>query len=190
VRAFISLPLAGLFVFLAGFNTWIMLTGRGASPRSRRLWTQAHRICGYTFIALFAIFCYFMLLRVRGSSDELAPRLILHMGLALALAPLLLVKVIAVRYQKTSWGLLLALGISIFVMASTLVAVNVSVHYLRNASPHRVPFAISLRVIALVVALAIIAFFAKARPPKSTADNASSPGTTRLAETKGPMAKV
>src|SRR5262249_52844412 len=52
VRAFISVPLAALFVFLAGFNAWIMLTDRGASPRSRRLWTQAHRICGYSFIAL------------------------------------------------------------------------------------------------------------------------------------------
>lgn len=54
-----------------------MLTSRDASQRSRRLWTQAHRVCGYTFIALFAIFCYFRLLRVRGSSDELSPRLIL-----------------------------------------------------------------------------------------------------------------
>jgi ferredoxin-NADP reductase len=35
MRAIISLPLAGLFIFLAGFNAWIMLTGRGASPRSR-----------------------------------------------------------------------------------------------------------------------------------------------------------
>jgi hypothetical protein len=92
VRSIISLPLAGLFVVLAGFNAWIILTSRGASPRSRRRWTQAHRVCGYTFIALFAIFCYFMLLRVRGSSDELSPRLILHMGVALALAPLLLAK--------------------------------------------------------------------------------------------------
>jgi ferredoxin-NADP reductase len=167
VRAIISLPLAGLFVFLAGFNAWIMLTNRGASPRSRRLWTQAHRICGYSFIALFAIFCYFMLLRVRGSSDELSPRLILHMGLALALAPLLLAKVIVVRYQRAAWGVLVALGISILVTAFTLVAVNVSVHYLRNVSPHKVPFAISLRVVAVVIILAAAAFFARGRQTNS-----------------------
>jgi hypothetical protein len=27
------------------------------------------------------IFCYFILMRVRGSADEFSPRLILHMGL-------------------------------------------------------------------------------------------------------------
>jgi len=174
VRAFISVPLAALFVFLAGFNAWIMLTGRGASPRSRRLWTQVHRICGYSFIALFLIFCYFMLLRLRGSSDELSPRLILHMGLALALAPLLFVKVIVVRYQKTAWGALIALGTSIFITAFTLVAVNVSVHYLRLAERHKVPLTTSLRVVAVIVILAIIVFFAKVKPPRLKAGNATS----------------
>lgn len=173
MRAIITLPLAGLFVFLAGFNAWIMLTSRGASPRNRRLWAQAHRVCGYAFIALFAIFCYFMLLRVSGSSDELSPRLILHMGLALALAPLLLAKVIVVRYQRAAWGALMALGISILVTAFTLVAVNVSVHYLRNASPHKVPFAISLRVIVVVVILATVAFSARSKPANSKSDSAA-----------------
>jgi hypothetical protein len=86
---------------------------------------QAHRICGYTFIALFAMFFYFMLLRLRGSSDELSPRLTLHVGFTLILAALLLAKVIVVRYQKVAWGALMALGISIFVTAFTLVTVNV-----------------------------------------------------------------
>jgi ferredoxin-NADP reductase len=172
VRAIITLPLAGLFVFLAGFNAWIMLTSRGASPRGRRLWTQAHRVCGYAFIALFAIFCYFMLLRVRGSSDELSPRLILHMSLAFALAPLLLAKVIVVRYQRAAWGVLMALGISILITAFTLVAVNVSVHYLRNASPDKVSFAISLRVIVAVILLAAVAFLTRSKQTNSKPDSA------------------
>ena len=100
----ISVPLALLFVFLAGFNAWIMLSGRGASPRARRLWSQAHRAAGYTFITLFVIFLYFMLLRIRGTADVLSPRLILHMSLALVLAPLLLVNVIVVRFQKSAWA--------------------------------------------------------------------------------------
>ena len=175
MRAIISVPLAGLFVFLAGFNAWIMLTGRGASPRSRRLWTQAHRVCGYTFIALFAIFCYFMLLRLRGFPDEPSPRLILHMGLALALAPLLLAKVIAVRSQKAAWGLLTTLGISIFVTAFILVAVNVSVHYLRNASPHKVPLAISLRVVGTVIIFALVGFLARSKQTNSKPGPATAP---------------
>jgi hypothetical protein len=178
MRAAISLPLAGLFVFLAGFNAWIMLSGRGRSPRSRRLWTQAHRICGYTFIALYAIFCYFMLLRVRGSSDELSPRLIVHMGLAFALAPILFAKVIVARYQKAAWVILMALGISVFVTAFTLVTINVSIHFLRNVSRHPVPFTISLGVVVAVIISALVTFFSGHRQTKSKADaaNAASEG--------------
>lgn len=170
MRAFISVPLAILFVFLAGFNVWIMLTGRGASPRTRKLWTQAHRMAGYSFIALFVIFCYFMLMRIRGSADELSPRLILHMGLALALAPLLILKVIVVRYQKAAWSLLISLGVGIFITAFTLVAVNVSVHYLRLADGQKVPLTTSLGIITAIVILAMIAFLANARQPRSKPD--------------------
>src|SRR5689334_4007163 len=95
-----SLTLASLFVFLAGFNVWNMLTNRGSSVGSKGLWARIHRVAGYAFIALFAILCYFMLLRIKGWSDELSPRLVLHMALALSLAPILFVKVIVARYQK------------------------------------------------------------------------------------------
>jgi len=168
----ISVPLALLFVFLAGFNAWIMLSGRGASPRARRLWSQAHRTAGYTFIALFVIFCYFMLLRIRGTADELSPRLVLHMSLALVLAPLLLVKVIVVRYQKSAWGLLSALGVAIFSIAFTLVAINVSVHYLRNLSPHKMPPAVSGSVIVGILILALIGFFSRSKQGEPEAEPA------------------
>lgn len=160
MRAFISIPLASLFVFLAGFNVWIMLTGRGATPRARRVWTQIHRASGYTFIALFVIFCYFMLLRIR-SADELSPRIVLHLTLALILAPLLLVKVTVVRYQKSAWDVLITLGVTIFTLAFTLVSLNVAVHYLRDVVPHKIPFAVSLRVIIAAIILAAIGFFAR-----------------------------
>jgi len=164
VHAAVSLPLAGLFVFLAGFNVWIMLTGRGATPRSRRTWTQIHRVCGYLFISLFVIFCYFMLLRIR-SADELSPRIVTHLTLALILAPLLLVKVIVVRYQKSAWNVLITLGVTIFAIAFTLVSMNVAVHYMRDLPAHKVPFAISLRIIAAIVVAAVIAFFTRGKQP-------------------------
>lgn len=168
MRSFISIPLAALFVFLAGLNAWIMLTGAGSTPRSRTLWTRVHRICGYSFIALYAIFCYFMLLRIRGSADELSPRLILHMGLALMLPPLLLVKVMVARFQKASWSVLIGLGTGIFVTAFTMVSVNITVHYLRLAEHHKVPLSTSLGVVAVIVSLAAIAFFLKTQPSNPT----------------------
>lgn len=159
----VTVPLAALFVFLAGFNVWIMLTERGASPRSRRLWSRVHRIAGHTFIALFVVFCYFMLLRVRGSSDELSPRIILHMSLVFLLAPLLLAKVMAVRYQKDAWKLLMALGIGIFGTAFTLVALNVSIHYLRMATKHKIATRTSGTVIVVALALAVIGYLSGIR---------------------------
>ena len=175
MRAIISVPLAALFVFLAGFNVWIMLTSPGGSPRTRRLWTQMHRTCGYAFIALFTIFLYFMLLRIKGSSDDLSPRLVLHMGLALILGPLFLAKVIVVRYQKAAWGLLMALGISIFVIAFTLVTLNVSIHYLRVLSAHKVPLWISATVIAVVIILAISALMVRTGHAESKSETAVRP---------------
>lgn len=159
MRSGISVPLAGLFVFLAGLNAWIMLSGRG----SRNFWAQVHRAAGYTFIALYVTFCYFMLLRIRGQADELSPRIILHMGLALALVPLLLVKVVAVRSQQAAWGLLQALGIAILSMAFTLVAINVSVHYFRNISAHKIAAKTSELVIISIVAACAVAFLTRKR---------------------------
>lgn len=166
MRAFISIPLAGLFVFLAALNVWIMLTRRGVIPRARTVWMQVHRVCGYAFICLFVIFCYFMLLRIR-SADELSPRITLHLFLAFILAPLLLLKVILVRYQKSAWNVLLTLGVTIFAIAFTLVSMNVAVHYLRGVVPHKTPFAISLRVVISTIFAAAAAFFWKARQSKA-----------------------
>ncbi len=173
-----TVPLAALFVFLAGFNVWIMLTGRGASPRSRRLWSKAHRVAGHAFIALFVVFCYFMLLRVRGSWEELPPRLILHMSLAFLLLPLLLAKVMAVRYQQEAWKLLMVLGIGIFATAFTLVALNVSVHYLRIASRHKTAIGTSGTVIVIALGLAAIGYLSGIKRPKAQPDKAENKAVT------------
>lgn len=167
----VSLILTCLFLFLAGFNAWNMLTSRGTSVRSARVWTQVHRGAGYAFIAVYVILCYFMLLRIKGSSDELSPQLVLHMGLALSLAPLLVVKLIVARYQKAARGLLMGLGIGIFAIAFTLVALNLSIHFLRVASIHKAPVGISATFVTLALISAIIPFVGKPRQrkPKSSA---------------------
>jgi ferredoxin-NADP reductase len=173
VRAYISIPLAILFVFLAGFNVWNMLTGRGSSTGHAKLWIQLHRSAGYAFVSLFAVFCYFMLQRIKGWTDELSPRLIVHMGMALILAPLLLAKIVAARFQKAARGLLMALGITIFAIAFTLVALNLFIHYLRAASTNKAPFGMSLVFVAVVLIATVIAFSAKGRQPASKPEMAA-----------------
>jgi ferredoxin-NADP reductase len=122
------------------------------------------------FIALFAILCYFMLLRVKGWSDELSARLIFHMALALSLAPLLLVKVIVARYQKVARGLLMALGIGTFAVAFTLVVLNLSIHFLRAASTEKVPVWTSVTVVVLILISLVVTSFALATRSKPISD--------------------
>lgn len=163
MHAGITVTLACLFVFLAGFNVWNRLASGTTSARNHQLWIQIHRMVGYAFTALFAILCYFMLLRIKGLPDELPPRLILHMGLALMLAPLLLVKVIVARFQKAAIGLLQALGVAVFALAFTLVAVNLATDYLRAASPQTVSSRVSATVVIVLLGAAITAFFSRGR---------------------------
>ncbi|HET9409296.1 MAG TPA: iron-sulfur cluster-binding domain-containing protein [Candidatus Sulfotelmatobacter sp.] len=170
------LALASLFVFLAGFNVWNMLSNRGGSPRGARLWTQIHRIVGYAFITLFIVLCYFMMMRIKGLPDELPARVILHAIMALSLAPLLLVKVIVARYQKAARGVLTALGTSIFAIAFTLVAINLAVHFLAGAASTQVSSEVSITVIAVALLMSAAGYFT-ARKPRPATEVKTSPAT-------------
>jgi hypothetical protein len=57
-----------------------------------------------------------------------------------------------------------------------------SEHYLRLVERHKIPLTTSLLVVGVIIILAIIAFFAKAKLPKTKIDNATSIGTMPLAE--------
>ena len=160
MRAAISIPLAAVFVLLATFNVWNMLS-YGGSTIPVRWRILLHRAAGYGFIALFATFCYFMLLRIKAWPDELSPRIVLHMALAFSLIPLLLVKVITVRSRKASHALLCALGIAIYAVAFTLVTINVAVHFLRTASVGKVPLWMSLVFVFAVFLLVGLALASK-----------------------------
>ena len=161
MRAGISIPLAVVFVLLVTFNVWSMLSSHSGSKIPARWWGLLHRAAGYSFIVLLAVFYYFMLLRIKGWADELSPRIVLHMALAFSLAPLLVVKVIAVRSGKASHALLCALGITIYAIAFTLVTINVAVHFLRNGSAGTAPLWVSLLFVFAVFLVAGLALASK-----------------------------
>lgn len=163
----LSLCLAFLFVFLAAFNLWSQLAAPGRSPRAVKIWIQIHRAVGYTFIALFVSFVYFMLLRLKGWTHEPAPRIVLHMALAFLLAPLLFAKVVVARYQKSARGLLTGLGVTIFAMAFTLVAINAAVVFFRSTSDESVRLRVSAGLVLTVLALATAGFLIGRRPGRN-----------------------
>lgn len=163
MRAGISIPLAVVFVLLATFNVWSMLSSHRGSKVPASWWGLLHRAAGYSFIALVSVFYYFMLLRIKGWADELSPRIALHMALAFSLAPMLVVKVVAVRSGKASHALLCALGITIYTVAFTLVTINVAVHFLRNGSVRTVPLWVSLMFVFAVLLAAGLAVASRVR---------------------------
>src|ERR1700719_4407195 len=183
MHAFVSIISGSLFALLGGLNVWIMLTNRGGSKRNSRLWMRIHRTVGYVFMAVFTITLYFMFARIKGDSDELPPRILLHMSMALILAPLMVTKVLVARHQPGSRGLLSALGITIFAISFALVAMNIASFLLRNAKSDAVSPVISA-VFVLVVSAAIGALLLR-RPAAdvssvTTATELSRDGRTKV----------
>src|SRR5215472_12599017 len=119
-----SLVLGLSFVLVGGINVWLVLEAwsrvKAAGASSRML--ALHRISGYVFIGLFCVMTYFMVVRLRGGGTDASPNVTIHLALAMILSPLLFLKVLIARYYKSQHGLLLPLGLTIFVLAFVLIA--------------------------------------------------------------------
>ena len=95
---------------------------------------RAHRIAGYLFVAIFCFMTWFMLLRVKDTPDELPLRSMLHVLIAMVLAPLLLVKIVIARYYKSFTAALVPLGLAIFTLGFVLIASSAGPYLLRMAT--------------------------------------------------------
>lgn len=130
-----SIVLGLAFVLLGGINVWLVLEAwsrvKAAKASVRML--ALHRIGGYLFIALFCVMAYFMIARIRNGGGDASPTVTLHLALAMILSPLLFIKVLIARYYKNQHGLLIPIGLTIFVLAFVLVA-STAGPYLARAS--------------------------------------------------------
>jgi ferredoxin-NADP reductase/mono/diheme cytochrome c family protein len=118
-----SIALGLAFIVLGGINVWLVLEAwarvKAANGSSRML--ALHRIGGYLFIGLFFVMAYFMVARLRNGGAD-SPTVSIHLALAMILSPLLFIKVLIARYYKTQQGLLMPIGLTIFVLAFVLIA--------------------------------------------------------------------
>lgn len=128
-----------VFVAVAAANVVLMLEtsrpSRKAAARARLI--TAHRVGGYLFVIFFCIMAYGMSQRLAGSgiTGHLPTYLVLHIALALLLAPLILLKVLVARRYKQSQSMLTALGIAIFITTFVLVSIPALSELLHSASP-------------------------------------------------------
>jgi ferredoxin-NADP reductase len=124
VTTSVSLALGFAFILVGGINVWLVLEAWSrvkASDASSRM-LALHRIGGYLFIGLFCVMAYFMVARLRSESTDTSATVTIHLGLAMVLSPLLFIKVLIARYYKNQHGLLMPMGLTIFVLAFVLIA--------------------------------------------------------------------
>lgn len=91
------------------------------SSTNQRL-IMAHKVTGYIFIVLFLGILVVMLSRVGLYQEELSPRTILHISLALVVLPLLAFKILIIRrfkrFEKQVPGIGLAIFFALFLLNS------------------------------------------------------------------------
>ena len=131
----VSAGLGLLFILISAAAVWLIFDAstHSRNPTARDRILRAHRIAGYLFIALFCFMTWFMLSRVKDTPDELPLRSMLHILIAMVLAPLLLVKVVIARYYKSFTAALVPLGLTIFTLGFVLIASSAGPYLLRKA---------------------------------------------------------
>jgi ferredoxin-NADP reductase len=135
-----SLALGFAFVLVGGVNVWLVLEAWSrvkATNASSRMLTL-HRIGGYLFIALFCVMTYFMVARLRSGAADTSATVTIHLALAMILSPLLFIKVLIARYYRNQHGLLMPIGLTIFVLAFVLIASTAGPYLARATKIERV----------------------------------------------------
>lgn len=161
----LTLVLGAIFVLLAAINPYLILREAKHSTAATRLWRlRAHRLIGYSFIFLYCTITYHMVLRLKGLSDELSPRNLVHASLALILIPLLVAKVTVARYYRAQTLALKVLGWSIAGISYLIVTINAGAYLLRSASPATIPTSVS---IVVVCTLGVVLITLLVRRPRS-----------------------
>jgi len=124
-----------VFVLMGLFTVLIMLKLHG-NPKEKipmKLLRNVHRILGYVFLVYFLLMMVLMLTRVNGISAEFSPRVVVHMVLAVMIIPLFLTKILIARFFKRLFPNLILLGLAIFILFFTLVAISGGYNLFRGA---------------------------------------------------------
>jgi hypothetical protein len=76
--------------------------------------------------------------RIRNGGGDASPTVTLHLALAMTLSPLLFINVLIARYYKSQHGLLIPIGLTIFVLAFVLVASTAGPYLARESKREEV----------------------------------------------------
>lgn len=131
----LSVMMSMMFVLLVFIQVLIMLKLHG-NPREKtpmKFLRNLHRILGYIFLAYFLLMMVVMINRISEVSAEFSPRIVVHMVLALMIFPLFVIKILIARFFKRLFPNQFMLGLAIFILFFTLVAITGGYNLVRGA---------------------------------------------------------
>ncbi len=123
-------PLSSSFISLAfliaggvAIFSMLFLQGGNKVAKPKQL-IRIHKIAGWIFASLFLIMFAAMLWRIEDYWEESSPRIAMHVSLATGLLLLIIIKVVIPRWFPRLRQNLFVLGITIYVIAFTLVGIT------------------------------------------------------------------
>jgi cytochrome c2 len=131
----ISSSIGVLCLLIGALAVWIMLEIQG-NPKKRenlKTLTRTHRVLGYLFIFIYAIMCFFMIIKIYGYHQEFSPRATIHIVLAIFLTPMILFKLGIVKRFKRLFPYLPVLGSFIFATAFVLNGITAGYYFLHRS---------------------------------------------------------
>lgn len=130
--------LAIVFMTFGAVAVFFMLELKGNPkdrPVNKRL-IWIHRIFGYLFVAVFLVMLIMMIDKTASFRDEFSARAVFHIALALAIVPLLTIKLLIVRRHKRLTSELLYFGVPIFLFAFVLSGLTAGKYFLDLSNFH------------------------------------------------------
>ncbi|MSS70911.1 MAG: hypothetical protein EXS64_05420 [Candidatus Latescibacteria bacterium] len=129
----ISSLLGVLMLAFGAIAIGIMLEIQGGrvtdEARQRRL-KLIHRICGYCFVAIYLILLGTMVWRIAQFREDLSPRALVHAGFALAILPLLVIKILILRRYPRLFPNVFPMAVTVFCLSFVFISLSAGYYYL------------------------------------------------------------
>ena len=130
----ISSLLGVLMLAFGAIAIGIMLEIQGGrvtdEARQRRL-KLIHRICGYCFVAIYLILLGTMVWRIAQFREDLSPRALVHAGFALAILPLLVIKILILRRYPRLFPNVFPMAVTVFCLSFVFISLSAGYYYLK-----------------------------------------------------------
>jgi mono/diheme cytochrome c family protein len=125
-----------LFVISAAVQVWLMLEviGREKPRFNEKIMSLIHRWNGRVFVLIYFVLAYVMIQRIAQSNAPLETRTIIHAVLALAILPILFVKILIVRRYPRAFNYVLPMGVAILAISVAFVGVMGGYYFIKKAT--------------------------------------------------------